>query len=547
MRSTTLALVLLIGLSPDSARTQTSAYDRGASSTSQSDLDALFGGVSPTAGGGGSYRTSGATPPAAANPMRGSTLGTTPPSGTPAASTAPARTAPSTSVGQPRTSSAVTGGGLPPRPQVTASAARPTASDSRPGSRPIDPPSGSTRPPINRFDELGDLPPPRSSTPSQGAASSGTAADPFKGYPNSAPVARTSPPTTPSNGATTQTPPGRSSGLNFEPGAAASSTRIGASSNPVRTPDHFAAPTPRASSPPTVAAESSRLQPRVSSASSDTAPVGVQERRTQQILADMLTPHGQSKLVGSPVRLADVVATGSTREEQSERVEAYWALTSAAADYYLGLAEADELQNLRQRLPTYSTALSEEQAKQSARVATALRAAQVAQLRLESLTGRARPLPADTPFCGPYRTRFEQLFPGGGSGEAAMLHTLLPLRLAELQAAAEAIDRSGSWIDQVRTRATADDASGLLRALELLALNRRALVQLARDYNLQINRYTQLVAPERVDTPRLVAMLIRTSSTGAARSADDPLVAGFSTGASGSASRGFTDGAASRR
>ena len=52
----------------------------------------------------------------------------------------------------------------------------------------------------------------------------------------------------------------------------------------------------------------------------------------------------------------------------------------------------------------------------------------------------------------------------------------------------------------------------MIIALELLALNRRAFVQIAKDYNLQISRYTRLATPGDIDTGRLVAMLIRTSS-----------------------------------
>ncbi|MEQ8847793.1 hypothetical protein [Botrimarina sp.] len=260
----------------------------------------------------------------------------------------------------------------------------------------------------------------------------------------------------------------------------------------------------------------------------------------------MLTPHSDSRLGGTPVRLAEVVATASTRQEQSERVQAYWYLTSAVADYYLGLAEVEEFGRLRQQMSTFSATLREEETKQAARVATALRAAQAAQMKLGGLIGRSNPLPADTPFCGPYRTRYDQLFTGEQRPEAALLDSLLPLRLAELHAAADAIDRSNAWIDRVKRDGGGSDGSGLVRALELVALNRRAFVQLARDYNLQINRYTELVAPDRVDTPRLVAMLIRTPQGSAPRGGADPMVAGFSAGGANSASRSLQPGSSRR-
>jgi hypothetical protein len=47
-----------------------------------------------------------------------------------------------------------------------------------------------------------------------------------------------------------------------------------------------------------------------------------------------------------------------------------------------------------------------------------------------------------------------------------------------------------------------------LRALELLALRRRAFVQIARDYNRRIARYSELATPGQIDADRLIGMLI---------------------------------------
>ncbi len=248
--------------------------------------------------------------------------------------------------------------------------------------------------------------------------------------------------------------------------------------------------------------------------------------------------------------LASVMATAGSREDQAARVEAYWNLTAAAADYYLGLAEVDELTQLSRQLSTYSTALTKAQTNLSTRVDTSLKAARVAQHRLAKMIGGAMPLPADIPFTGPYATRLQTAFPNGVPQEARLLHDLLPLRLAELQDGADAVAASQQWFDRVVQEVAAqrgDDETGIIRALELNALNRRAFVMLARDYNLQISRYTQLFAPERVDTGRLVAMLIRTSPT-TIQSGDDALMAGFSAGTTNSsASRDYSPGQPQRR
>jgi hypothetical protein len=53
------------------------------------------------------------------------------------------------------------------------------------------------------------------------------------------------------------------------------------------------------------------------------------------------------------------------------------------------------------------------------------------------------------------------------------------------------------------------DGTATLRALEFLALRRRAFVQFVRDYNRRIARYTELATPGAVGAERLVTMLIK--------------------------------------
>ena len=274
---------------------------------------------------------------------------------------------------------------------------------------------------------------------------------------------------------------------------------------------------------------------------------GVRERQTRAMLRKMLRRHPQSRLTGTPISLAEIVGSAPSRDEQCHRVEAYWALTSAVADYYLGLAEADELTRLKQQISTYSQPLSEWQTNLATRIDTSLKAARAAQHRLAQEMGTGvMPLPSDTPFTGPYATRYNEIFAGGGPPEARLLNELLPLRLSELQDAADAVARSQKWLPEVaKDQARGSDAKGVIMAMELLALNRRAFVQLARDYNLQINRYTQLTAPERVDTGRLVAMLIRTPG-GSSLTGERSLVAGGRSD-SGSANLDFRPGGSTRR
>ncbi|CAN0353043.1 unnamed protein product, partial [Ectocarpus sp. 4 AP-2014] len=105
------------------------------------------------------------------------------------------------------------------------------------------------------------------------------------------------------------------------------------------------------------------------------------------MLEKMLRRHSSSRLSGVPMTLASVISTSPSREEQSRRVEAYWALTSSIADYYLGLWEVDELRKLRNEVSTFSQPLGAAQTKLATRVDTSLKAARSAQYRLARLTG----------------------------------------------------------------------------------------------------------------------------------------------------------------
>jgi len=225
----------------------------------------------------------------------------------------------------------------------------------------------------------------------------------------------------------------------------------------------------------------------------------------------MLTVPPGSQLRGDPVLLVQVIVGARTRSEQTARVEAYWDLCSSVADYYLGLREQEELRKLGTLArpgPTWQDAEKE----LNVRVGTSQRAARASQMRLASLMGRSLnslPLPADVPHCGSYTTRYEQIFVGRNSPEAQELAALIPQRYAELKDAAAAVTRAEEWLDGVVSKNESPDAPGNQRALELLALRRRAFVQIARDYNRRIARYTELATPGQISAERLTGMLIK--------------------------------------
>lgn len=232
------------------------------------------------------------------------------------------------------------------------------------------------------------------------------------------------------------------------------------------------------------------------------------------LMLGMLKAPPNSQLTGTPITLAEVVSGAPTRDEQSHRIEAYWDLCASVADYYLGLHEAEELRKLQARMPSVSNALREAANELQIRVGTSRKAAHASQQQLASQMGRlGEVLPGDMPYCGRYNTRFEEIFAGQPAPEARELHELLPLRYAELAGAAEAVTRSEQFVQTQSQRQTASsNGSAMIRALELLALNRRAFVQIAKDYNRRITRYAEISRPGRIDNGRLVAMLIGSSS-----------------------------------
>jgi hypothetical protein len=251
-------------------------------------------------------------------------------------------------------------------------------------------------------------------------------------------------------------------------------------------------------------------------------------RKPSALMRAMLNPPRGSQLRGTPVSLRDVIAGAQSRAEQTQRVDAYWDLCSSVADYYLGLLEVDEFSRLKQISRGVGQEWDQAQRELTVRNGTSQRAALASQLRLASLTGRGPgnlPLPSDTPHCASYTTHFDKIFAGGGTSEAKELAALLPARYEELRDASSAVTRAEQFSEEV---AQSGNANGTLRALEFLALRRRAFVQIARDYNRRIARYSELATPGSVSTDRLTGMLILTPASTAKKPGVAPSLNGRS-------------------
>lgn len=223
----------------------------------------------------------------------------------------------------------------------------------------------------------------------------------------------------------------------------------------------------------------------------------------------------KERLGGFPITLAEAVAGATSRGEQTARVVAYWDLAAAAADYYLALRESTELEALRQGIQRPSFAWDEARLALSSRVQAARTSAEVAQHRLQRLLRNAPdgelPLPSDRPHCGAYETRYEENFAGRDSAEALQLSELLPQLHQELRNDTARVSADQEALQAAsQRRDPQSDGSELLQAYELFSLRRREFVRDARNYNVQIARYTELATPGQVGTGRLVAMLIGT-------------------------------------
>ncbi|MEX0613251.1 MAG: hypothetical protein WD738_23145 [Pirellulales bacterium] len=260
----------------------------------------------------------------------------------------------------------------------------------------------------------------------------------------------------------------------------------------------------------------------------------------------MLTAPRDSQLSGVPMPLIEVLAGAGSRLEQSQRVESYWDLYSSVADYYLGLREQEELRRLRSLSSGNGTPWQQFEAELAVRMDTSLKGARASQLRLAGWLGpRAAnlPLPADLPHCAPYHSYYQEIFSARPSPEAEALAELLSLRYAELKDAAAAVTRAEDWLNTVARNDTSPDGAGTLRALEFLALRRRAFVQIARDYNRRIARYAELASPGEIGAQRLIGMLIKVEGSSTATRPELPGATGRQSRNDASAPpRTFADG-----
>ena len=237
-----------------------------------------------------------------------------------------------------------------------------------------------------------------------------------------------------------------------------------------------------------------------------------------QVLAGLLEAPTEGELKGTPLTLAQAVDNSLSRNDQTQRVVAYWDLSQAVANYYLAYKERTELAALRQGISLPASDWETARANAEARLQLARDRVRVAQEYLAALMGNNTlgfaPVPSDVPFCGPYETRYAQLFTSRSSALAEQLNELLPRLHSDLSARTADIAAARKWMFAMSDRrGLQSDGNELLKAYELFATRRRLFISAVREYNLGIVRYTEIATPGTVETDRLVAMLIRTGSS----------------------------------
>jgi hypothetical protein len=226
------------------------------------------------------------------------------------------------------------------------------------------------------------------------------------------------------------------------------------------------------------------------------------------------------QLAGVPITLGTAVRDATTRPAQTVRAQAYWDLSAAVAQYYLALQERYELGQLKGQITAPAVpaaAWDAAEADAITRVEFTRQAAIAAQIRMHALLGAnagpSLPLPADSPHCGRYNTRYDELFAARPHPIAQHYDTLIPLVHRELTALTRQVAAAHDFLNFIiETRDIKNDGAGVLVSYQLMTERRRAFLEAARQYNRTIAAYAELATPEGVEPDRLVAMLIRSSS-----------------------------------
>jgi len=264
---------------------------------------------------------------------------------------------------------------------------------------------------------------------------------------------------------------------------------------------------PAASAPPNAPPSASPSAP--SSPSPRVAPAEV-------AAAAMRQPSGGA-LSGRPLTLVDSLLLVRDRSEQLAVTRAYWRLAAAAGEYRVAWDAAEDLRRVEAKATGASSTIHSARATALASLRSAESSVAAAQRELgeaaKLVLALVPPLPADLPYVGAYRTRFDELYARQNVGSRArLIHRALPLRRLAIEKRSEAVVSADDAV-QAATEGQVDPQVAAACIAEL-ADQRRALIGEARRYNDEIVEYVLLVYGAPLSGPSLVTMLLGTASSG---------------------------------
>ncbi len=270
---------------------------------------------------------------------------------------------------------------------------------------------------------------------------------------------------------------------------------------------------------PEVAADSAPTLAPLQSESGTTEPAVLPSATlAESLLRESLASREGGSLSGDPVALKALLAPTTIGTRRLDEVTAYWRLAHTIAAYHYALDEQRFLMSLaaignRDDQPLLAAAQASAKAERAESRLAAIRAQQ-ALAGIASLTQDARrPLPADPPFVGAYRTYFKELNErGAAANDLRQIDETLPVVHELIEAQAEAVVAAGTALNQIQ-RAHEQGQASLVQVLDAhqrLHRHRRDFLAAVEEYNGQIAHYALSVTVPAVSGERVVGMLIGT-------------------------------------
>jgi hypothetical protein len=234
------------------------------------------------------------------------------------------------------------------------------------------------------------------------------------------------------------------------------------------------------------------------------------------------------------VSLTEVLTAASRDPNQRlQVVQAYWRLWQAFADQAIAQTMIDQIQPVARAAQAGTvdrTLLDAELASAQAGLEAAEVAIRTTQVELCALLGwnatGSMPRPLDPPHVGIYHTHYETIFARRTPTERArLIHQTLPIHREAI--AAHGVARQAAddvVVEQVAGYSAPQPqiaVETLISAWQQRARQQQDLCRVTWEYNTLIAEYAVPLAGQSMETPKLVGMLIRSSTSTATRRSRD--------------------------